>query len=81
MALHGHRGLGGGRACGVPARLARWNSSPVVGHLLFGIQVSGTYWSLRYRVGLGVGQQRQLVLGPGTLVGWMGRMGRMRLKM
>lgn len=75
MALHGHSGLGVGRAWGVPARLARWNSSPVVGRLLFGIQVSGTYWSLRYRVGLGVGQQRQLVLGPGTLVGWV------RLKM
>lgn len=36
--------------------------------MLFGIQVSGTYWSLRYRVGQRVGEQRQLVLGPGTLV-------------
>lgn len=70
MALHRHRRLRRGRACEVPARLAGWNSSPMVGRVLFGIQVSGTYWSLRYRVGLGVGQQRQLVLGPGTLVGW-----------
>lgn len=43
-----------------------------MGRVLFGIQVSGTYWSQRYRVGVGVGmgQRRQLVLGPGTLVGW-----------
>lgn len=67
--MHGPRRLGRGRACGVPARLAGWNSSPVVGRVLFGIQVSGTYWSLRYRVVLGVREQRQLVLGPGTLVG------------
>lgn len=71
MALHGHRRLGRGRACEVPARLARWNGSPVVGRVLFGIQVSGTYWSLRYRVVLGVGKQRQLVLGPGTSMWWV----------
>lgn len=75
VALHGHRGLGRRRAGGVPARLAGWNGSSVVGRLLFGIQISGTYWSLRYGVGLGVGQQRQSVLGPGALVG------RVRLEM
>lgn len=55
MALHGRRRLSRRRAVGVPARLARWNSSPMVGRVLFGIQVSGTYWSLRYRVVLVVG--------------------------
>lgn len=70
MAVHGHGRLGGGRPFGIPTRLARWNSSSVVGCVLFGIQVSGTYWSLRYRVGLRVRQQRQLVLRPRTLLGW-----------
>lgn len=71
MALHGHQALRRRRTCGVPAGLAGWNSPPMVG-VLFGIQVSGTYWSLRYRVGLEVGQQGQLMLGPGALVGWVG---------
>ncbi|KAA8584181.1 hypothetical protein FQN60_007966 [Etheostoma spectabile] len=38
VALHGHRRLGRGRACGVPARLARRKSSPLVSRMLFGIQ-------------------------------------------
>lgn len=67
VALHGHRMLQN-RSSLVPARLTGWNSSSMMSCVLFGIQVSGTYWSLRYRVGLRVGKQRQLVLGPVTLV-------------
>lgn len=51
---------GGGRAGGIVGGLARGGSAPVLGGVLFGVQVSGTYWSLRYWLLGGAEQQRQL---------------------
>ena len=63
MVLDGHRVLRGGRAGGRAAGLARGGGAPG----LFGVQVSGTYWSLRYWLLWGAEQQRQL----GTQVQWL----------
>lgn len=60
MALHRHKMLRGGSACRSVAGLAGGGGPPLVGGVLFGIQVSGTYWSLRYWLLGGVEQHRQL---------------------